>query len=174
MGFKRDDVVNNAEVTNDDNAPSFRYKISNIGNTENNGTKNGIKIAVGLKYLSNFWRSLKISLINLKFKLSLKWIENCVPTTFYKVNKGNFKITDGKPYVPVVTLSIEDKAKSTKQLNEGFRVVNITAANQEKYIRELLDSSHQGVKRLLVLAYDNTLGNDQVSVNLFKKYFLPR
>ena len=37
--FKRDEIVNNANVTNDDNAPSFKYKASNIGNTEKNGTK---------------------------------------------------------------------------------------------------------------------------------------
>ena len=46
-------------MTNDDNAPSFKYKASIIGNTENNGTKKGVKIAVPLKYLSNFWRSLE-------------------------------------------------------------------------------------------------------------------
>ena len=32
-----------------------------------------------------------------------------------------FKITDAKPYVPVVSLSTEDNAKLTKQLNEGFK-----------------------------------------------------
>ena len=52
--FKRDEIINNADVTNDDNAPSFKYKANLIGNTENNGTKNGVKIAVPLKYLSNF------------------------------------------------------------------------------------------------------------------------
>ena len=61
--FKRDEIVNNADVTNDDNAPSFKYKANLIGNTENNGTKNGVKIAVPLKYLSNFWRSLEMLLI---------------------------------------------------------------------------------------------------------------
>ena len=50
---KRDEVTNNADVSND-NAPSFKYKANLIGNTENNGTKNGVKIAVPLKYLSNF------------------------------------------------------------------------------------------------------------------------
>ena len=70
--FKRDEIVNNANVTNDDNAPSFKYKANLIGNTENNGTKNGVKIAVPLKYLSNFWRSLEIPLINCKIELSLK------------------------------------------------------------------------------------------------------
>ena len=37
--FERDEIVNNANVTNDDNAPSFKYKASIIGNTEHNGTK---------------------------------------------------------------------------------------------------------------------------------------
>ena len=46
----------------------------------NNGTKNGIKIAVPLKYLSNFWRSLEMSLINCKVELSLKWYETCLLT----------------------------------------------------------------------------------------------
>ena len=36
------------------------------------------------------------------------------------------------------------------------------------------DSSYQGVKSLFTLAYDNTAGNDQVSIDSFKKYFLPR
>ena len=31
---KRVETVENAEVTNDDNAPSFKYKASLIGNTE--------------------------------------------------------------------------------------------------------------------------------------------
>ena len=47
--FKRDEIVNSANVTNDDNAPSFKYKTSIIGNPENNGTKNAVKIAVALK-----------------------------------------------------------------------------------------------------------------------------
>ena len=60
---KRDDVVDNADVATNDNAPSFKCKASLITNTEANGTKNGVKIAVRSKYLSNFWRSLEISLI---------------------------------------------------------------------------------------------------------------
>ena len=88
----------------------------------------------------------------------------------------------------VVTLSIEDNAKLTKQLREGFKrpvywnkynvtnnkIVEIVVNNEEKYIRELLDSSYQGPKWLFVLAYNNTAGNNQVSVDSFKKYILPR
>ena len=54
------------------------------------------------------------------------------------------------------------------------KVVEIAAANTEKHIRELLDSSCQGFKRLCVLAYENTAGNKQVSDDSLKKYFLPR
>ena len=48
-GFKKDEIVN-ADVTNDDNAPSFKYRPSIIGNTGENEKKDGVKIAVPLKY----------------------------------------------------------------------------------------------------------------------------
>ena len=69
-GFKWDEVVDNANVTNNDGAPSFKYKAYLIDGTEANGTKNGLKIVVPLKYLSNFWRSLEMPLINCKVYLS--------------------------------------------------------------------------------------------------------
>ena len=53
-------------------------------------------------------------------------------------------------------------------------LVEIVNNNDGKYIRELLDSSWQGVK-IFVLAYNNTEDNNgQVSVHSFKKYFLLR
>ena len=64
--FERDEIVDYANVTNDDNDPSFKYKASLIGNTETDGTRKGVKIAVPLKYLSNFRRSLEMPLINCK------------------------------------------------------------------------------------------------------------
>ena len=104
------------------------------------------------------------------------------------LDSTTFKKTDGKLYAPIVTLSAEDNAKLSKLLSKGFKrsiywnkykvidniLVQIATANEEKYIRELLDSSYQGVKRLFVLAYNNTAGNNQVSVDSYKKYFLPR
>ena len=124
-------------------------------------------------------------LINSKVELSLKWYETCLLTT---ATTATFKITDAKLYVPFVTLSIEDNSKLSKLLNEGFKrpihwneykvtpnkIVEIAAANNKKYIRELLDSSCQGVNRLFVLAYDNAADNNQVSVDSYKKNFLPR
>ena len=182
--FKRDEIVNNSDVSND-NAPSFKCKANLIGNTENNGTKNGVKIAVPLKYLSNFWRSLEMPLINSNVELSLKWYERCLLTA---ATTTTFTISDAKLYVPIVTLSIEDNSKLTKLLNEGFKrpiywneykvtpnkIVEIADDNDAKHIRKLLNSSCQGVKRLFVLAYNNTAANNQVSVDSYKKYFLPR
>ena len=43
--------------------------------------KNEVRIALPLKYLSNFWRLWEMPLINCKVELSLTWIENCVLST---------------------------------------------------------------------------------------------
>ena len=48
--FERDKIVGNANVTNNDNAPSFKYKESLIDDTVTNGKKDGVKTAVPLKY----------------------------------------------------------------------------------------------------------------------------
>ena len=157
-GLKRDEIANNSNVTNDDDTLSFKCIANLIANTYADGTKEGLKIAAPVKYLSNFWRSLEMPLINCKVELSLEWYERCLLTA---ANTATFTITDAKLYVPSVTLSIEDNSKLTKLLNEGFKrpiywneykvipnkIVEIAANNEEKYIRELLDSSYQGIKR---------------------------
>ena len=137
-----------------------------------------------------------MSIINCEVELSLNCIENCVLATAAigagagatGADSATFKITDTKLYVLVITLSAEDNAKLSKLFSEGFKktvhwngykvignkIVEIAANNEEKYIRELLDSSCQGVKRLFALAYNNKECNNKVSVDSFKKYFLPR
>ena len=124
-------------------------------------------------------------LINCKVELSLKWYERCLLTA---ANTATFRITDAKLYVLIVTLSVEDNSKLTKLLSKGFKrpiywnkykvtpnkTAELAAVNDVKYIRELLDSSCQGLKTLFVLAYSNTAGNNQVSVDSYKKYFLPK
>ena len=66
------EISNNANVINDDNAPSLKYKANLITNTNVDETKKGVKIAVPLKYFSNFWWSLETPLIKFKVELSLK------------------------------------------------------------------------------------------------------
>ena len=63
------------------NSESFKYKTSITGNTynvddddnydANNVGKNETEIVIPLKYLSNFWRSLKIPLINCEVEIIL-------------------------------------------------------------------------------------------------------
>ena len=149
--FKRDEIVGNNDLTVD-NLSSFKYKSNIIGSLSLAGTKNNVKVVVPLRYLSNLWRSLEIPLINCKIELSLSWYENCILSSAR--NKATFTITDAKLYVPIVTLSMTDNEKLSKLLSEAFKrpvywnkykvipnkIVEIAANNEEKHIRELLDS----------------------------------
>ena len=78
--YKRDeppaDIANNL-ATNI--SSSFKYKVDLLGNPAvvNNVARRNVKVVVPLKYLSNFFRSLEIPLINCKIKLNLTWKEKC-------------------------------------------------------------------------------------------------
>ena len=175
--FKRDEIEGDVDLTVNaqhipNNSSSFKYKSSFITN------RNGVKIAVPLKYLSNFWRSLEIPLINCKVELSLRLCENCILSNV--AGNSTFKITDAKLYVPIVTLSTEDNAKLSNLLSKGFKRSvywnEYKAIPGERYnayhnIRALIDPSWQGNNRLFVLAYLNDVTS---TVNSHRKYFLPR
>ena len=121
------------------NSASFDYKANFMENgvTQNNLTKNNVKIVMSLKHLSNFWRSLNIPLINCEVELILTWFKNCVlidkstRDANYNANlrvskidnpeNETFQITDAKLYVPVVTLSKENDIKLLEQLKSGFK-----------------------------------------------------
>ena len=99
------------------------------------------------------------------------------------VGDSTFAITDAKIYVPVVTLSIEDNAKLSKLLSEGlkrsvywnkYKIFSNKTYNKNNYIRDLLDASYHGVKRLFVLAYRDRGGANRVKADSHRRYFLPR
>ena len=71
---------------------------------------------VPLKYLSNFWRTLEMPLINFEVKLDLTWSSTCVITN--STGAGRFAITDAKLYVLVVTLSTQENTKLLQVLRE--------------------------------------------------------
>ena len=134
--FKRDEVpANNADLTID-NSQSFKYKAALLGKTANavNNTNSSVKdakIVVPLKYLSNFWRSLEMALINCKIHLELSWIEDCILSS--TGGSAKFKITGAILHVPIVTLSTTDSVNLTKQLNEGFkRSVNCNSYQSDR------------------------------------------
>ena len=71
---------------------------------------------VPLKYLSNFWKTLAMPLINRETNLILTWSANCVMVYTNVANQGaTFSITETKLYVTVVTLSTQDNAKLLQQ-----------------------------------------------------------
>ena len=108
------------------NSESFKCNTSIIRNTYNvsvgedgyDANKVGkikTEVVIPQKYLSNFWRSLNLPLINCEIELLLTWSKNCVLANMTVANSPptrlEVQITDTKLYVPAVTLSKENDIK---------------------------------------------------------------
>ena len=74
---------------------------------------------LSLEYLSNFWKTLEMSLINCEINLTLTWFNKCVLSNT-AAQATAFAITDAKIYVPVVTLD-KTIAKLLQKLKSGFK-----------------------------------------------------
>ena len=72
---------NNSNITdspaNNNNSASLKLKQQILGQTENSSLKD-VEIMVPLKYLSNFWRTIEMPLINCKISLQLECSSNCI------------------------------------------------------------------------------------------------
>ena len=173
------DIVNfnGANATNSFN---FKAKItSQTAADNNNGYIAGRvdhEIMVPLKYLSNFWRTLEMPLINYEVELILTWSTGCVIIYTDVANENpTFIITEANLYVPVVTLSTQDNAKLLPQLKSGFKrtiswnkyVPRPELLAQNANLNHLIESSFQGINRLFVLAFEN---NAQRTNN--KRYYI--
>ena len=140
---------------------SFKSKIKITGKTPAAGNTKDVEIIVPLKYLSNFWRTLEMPLINCEVILILTWSPTCVISS--ATGETKFKITETKLYVPVVTLSTQGNAKLLQQLKSGFKSTinwnkyqsSIKAYAKNTYLNHLVDLSFQGVNRLFVLSFKN-------------------
>ena len=97
--YYRDEPNNNLA-----DSETFKSKIKITGKTPAAGNEKYVKIMVPLKYLSNFWRTLEIPLINCKVNLILTCSSTSVITN--STSTGYTKL-----YVPVVTLSTQDNSK---------------------------------------------------------------
>ena len=122
------------------------------------------EIIVPLKYISNFWRTFEVPLINCEVNLILTWSANCVLIYTNVANQNpTFEITETKLYVSVVTLSTQDSTKLLKQLKPGFK--RTISWNKYLWKQELLaqnpnldhlvELSFQGVNRLFVLVFED-------------------
>ena len=155
---------------------SFNFKVKITGQTGDDGTKY-VEIMVPLKYLSNFWRTLEMPLINCEVNLILTWSTTCVIISVIVANQAaTFEITDTKLYLLVVTLSTQENTKFFQLLKSGFkRVINWNKylskpelLPQNQNLNHLVEPSFQGVNRLFVLAFEND--NDRTSDD---EYYLP-
>ena len=116
---------------------------------------------VPLKYLSNFWRTIEMPLINCEVNSMLTWSSTSVITN--SAGAGIFAITDTKFYVPVAILSTQDGSKLLQQLKSGFkRVISWNKylskpelLRQNLNLNHLVEPRYQGVNRLFVLAFEN-------------------
>ena len=183
--YKRDEPPETNAINDltTNTSSSFKHKVKLLGNPvlDGNIAKIRVKVVVPLKYLSNFFRSLEMPLINCKIKLNLTWKKKCVLST--DAGDAVFIINDTKMYVPVVTLSKEDNKDFIEQQNKGFpRSIywneyktkeqdKDANANEFKYIN--LDPFFQGVNILFVMAYSKA-DNNQPTKDGQRKYYLPR
>ena len=91
----------------------------------------------------------------------------------------SFIITSTKPYVRVVTLSINDNIKFLENIKQGFKATiswnkyrsEITAQPKNKNLDYLIDSTLIDVNRLFVLSSKN--GNNDSTRYSFGKYCTP-
>ena len=170
---------NNNEITEfiaGNTTDSFNFKSKITGQTENDGTKD-VEIMVSLKYLSNFWRTLEMPLINCEVDIILTWSSICVLVATNIPNQNaTLAITDTKIYVPVVTLSTQENTKFLQQLKSGFkRIINWNKylskpelLAQNRNLNHLVEPSFQGVNMPFVLAFEND--DDRTSDD---QYYLP-
>ena len=91
-----------------------------------------------------------------------------------------FKITDTKLYVPVVSLSKENDIKLLEQLKSGFKRTikwnkyrsQVTIQNNNNNLNYLIDPTFTNVNRLFVLSFSrNNLGDDKR--DSFSHYYVP-
>ena len=93
---------NNGNITNFlGNSVLLKTKVKITGNTPADGNTKVAKISVPLTYISNYWKTLEMPLINCKINLILTWSEDCVISS--ATGKTKLKITDTKLYFPVLT-----------------------------------------------------------------------
>ena len=158
---------------------SFNFKTKTTGQTNNNGTIN-VEIMVPLKYLSNLWRTLGMSLINCEVEFILNWSANFVIIVTKIANQNpKFTIPETNLYVPVVTSSTQDNEKLLPQLKSGFKrkiswnkyQAKPELLAQNANLNYLIELSFQGVNRPFVLAFEHDNNNDCRTSN--KRYYIP-
>ena len=131
-----------------------------------------VKVVVPLKYLSNFFRSLEMPLVNCKIKLNLTWKKECVLST--DIGNAVFIINDTKLYVPVVTLSKKDNKDFIEQQNKGFqRSVYVIIDGQNFYDNSIESDieKYRELKKVMIGKGEDYTTGSLLDYNYFKKHY---
>ena len=125
--FKRNEQALNAAgkiiVVTIDNSSSFKYNsnlLTGLATEDGAAGANAYRIyknaqiVVPLKYISSFFRSAEIPLINTTLHLELSWTKNSIISNV--AGDSTFQVTK-----IVVTLNTDNNLKLTKLLNKGFK-----------------------------------------------------
>ena len=87
--YYKDDPNNNIA-----DSESLKFKVKITGKTPDDGNTKDVEIIVPLKYLSNFWKTLEMPLINCEVNIILTWSKDCV--IFSATGETKFTITETK------------------------------------------------------------------------------
>ena len=119
-----------------------------------------------------------MSLVNCEIILQLTYFKKSILVAGTAANQVlKFRITNTKLYVPVVTLSTQDRMKLLKQLESGFkRTINcnklhIVLKNKsisKQIFRSFIDSCFQGANVLFVLSFKDDDGQKIASNFIFQ------
>ena len=144
-----------------------------------------IKIVVSLKYISNFFRNLELSLINAKLYMELNWTKYSVLCN--EDQNSIFQITKCELYIHIVTLNTKNNYNLSELLSKGFertavsneyksKIERVTIPqNDNMFKRTTLDVSFQGVNKLF--AADDETNDIERNANTEesrRRYYLPR
>ena len=164
--------------------------------SQDNGGRLHAEVVVSLRYLSHFWRSFDLPLINCQIELDLSWSRYCViseisrtsravPNTNpvrYEVatttNSATSQINNAKPLVPVVTLSINDYIKFSENIKQGFKRKTswnkyrseITTQPKNNNLDYSIDPTFRNINTLFVLSF--RIGNNVSTTDYFDKHYM--
>ena len=159
-----------------------------------------MEVVVPLKYLSNFWRSLDLPLINCQIGIDLSWSEECIVSEIsitpeiagnpnarppvqvreaIQTSGALFQTNSAKLDVPVVMLSINDNTTLLENIKQGFKRTiswnkyrsKSNNTTHNNNLRYLIDPTFRNINRLFVLSFEN--GNNGPTRRFFDKYDMP-
>ena len=205
--FYKDDVNDNANENNAANnrinnnktttSKFFEYKTKIIGRKPADNNTLDTEVVVPLKYLSNFWRFLNLSLINCEIKLDLSLSKDCIVSeialthriatdadanppfqlrTAIQTTGATFQINNAILSAPVVTMSINDNIKFLEYIKQSFKRTiswkkyrsEITTRSKNNNLDYLIDPTFRNIDRLFAFSFRN--GNEDPTRDSFDKY----